>query len=135
MNALTDDQLATLNTLLDEREAQLQAEVRGSKQNAEEEREVQAGVPPDMVDVAQARRIGDMRYAETERDMVELIDIAEARERMATGDYGVCEDCEQEIGFARLQVEPSARRCIECQESYERTHRSVPLVPTGLDQP
>lgn len=132
--ALTDKQLATLEHLLDERETQLRSEVRGSREASAEDQERQAGEVPDLVDAAENRRSGDMRFAETERDVVELIDIAEARERMASGEYGICEDCDQEIAFERLKVEPSALRCIECQRAYERTHRLVPLVPTGLDQ-
>lgn len=40
---------------------------------------------------------------------------------------GECEDCGEDIEALRLAALPSARRCIKCQEEYERftrTHRN-----------
>jgi DnaK suppressor protein len=49
-----------------------------------------------------------------------------ARERLDAGLSDVCIDCEAPIPFARLQVEPTAVRCIACQHAIElkntRTH-------------
>jgi len=33
-----------------------------------------------------------------------------------------CSECEEPIETARLQVNPSARRCIECERARERRH-------------
>jgi DnaK suppressor protein len=33
---------------------------------------------------------------------------------------GLCEDCDNPIGEARLQAQPTARRCIYCQKEYEK---------------
>lgn len=49
------------------------------------------------------------RAAETER-----AEILAARERVASGSFGICENCGALIGDARLAARPFARRCIAC---------------------
>jgi RNA polymerase-binding transcription factor DksA len=49
------------------------------------------------------------RGAEAERD-----EIRAARERVASGTFGVCENCGRPIADARLEARPFARRCIAC---------------------
>lgn len=49
------------------------------------------------------------RGAEAERD-----EIRAARERVASGTYGICETCGRPIAEARLEARPFARRCIAC---------------------
>jgi len=34
-------------------------------------------------------------------------------------DFGLCVDCEADIPFARLQANPSAKRCVACQARAE----------------
>lgn len=46
--------------------------------------------------------------------------IVGAENRMATGDYGRCEDCGDPIDFARLEAQPAASRCVKCQELEEK---------------
>jgi DnaK suppressor protein len=44
-----------------------------------------------------------------------------ASSRRATGEYGVCEDCGQQISAERLSFLPEATRCVTCQARQERT--------------
>ena len=41
--------------------------------------------------------------------------------KISAGDYGVCEMCEDEIGFQRLKVKPHAIYCIDCREIVEKS--------------
>lgn len=41
--------------------------------------------------------------------------------KIASGDYGVCEMCEDDIGFQRLKVKPHAIYCIDCREIVEKS--------------
>ena len=41
--------------------------------------------------------------------------------KIANGDYGICEMCEDPIGFQRLKVKPHAIYCIDCREIVEKT--------------
>jgi len=55
---------------------------------------------------------------ELEREQAER-----ARNRMAQGAYGVCEDCGQRIGDERLAALPDATRCVTCQAAWENANR------------
>ena len=41
--------------------------------------------------------------------------------KISAGDYGVCEMCEDDIGFQRLKVKPHAIYCIDCREIVEKS--------------
>jgi len=47
------------------------------------------------------------------------IDRALRKLAAAPGDYGLCEDCEEEIPLARLKLMPWAARCAGCQAKAE----------------
>lgn len=38
---------------------------------------------------------------------------------LRAGIYGLCDDCQQRIEYDRLQVEPTTRRCMACQQHHE----------------
>jgi len=39
--------------------------------------------------------------------------------RINMGTYGICIDCRHKIAKSRLEVHPTAKRCITCQEIHE----------------
>ncbi|MEV6367069.1 TraR/DksA C4-type zinc finger protein [Micromonospora musae] len=45
-----------------------------------------------------------------------IADISEALKRMSEGTYGLCEGCGRPIPTARLEILPSARHCVPCQQ-------------------
>jgi|SRR6056297_1150469 len=45
---------------------------------------------------------------------LKLKDIKKALKRMEEGDYGICEDCNEEIEEERLRASPEAQKCIKC---------------------
>jgi DnaK suppressor protein len=47
--------------------------------------------------------------------LLRLVDRALAKLADAPGDFGLCEDCEEEIGARRLAVVPYAPLCVACQ--------------------
>lgn len=50
-------------------------------------------------------------------DYVQLRLVNEALDRLRSGDYGVCQACEEPIPAKRLRALPWARYCITCQET------------------
>jgi RNA polymerase-binding protein DksA len=54
-----------------------------------------------------------------------LLEINEALRRIARGEYGVCESCENPILRARLEAMPVARLCLSCKEKEERAARGI----------
>lgn len=55
-----------------------------------------------MAKAQQSRRSGEAQRLQT------------ALVRMETGDYGVCDDCGEEIAIGRLRLDPAAMLCISC---------------------
>ena len=51
----------------------------------------------------------------------ELNEINVTLGKIASGEYGVCEMCEDDIGFQRLKVKPHAIYCIDCREIVEKS--------------
>jgi RNA polymerase-binding protein DksA len=67
----------------------------------------------------------EMEVAMVMRESQELQEIEAALARIGDGSYGSCSDCGEEIGLARLKASPAARRCLPCQEKYERAQGQV----------
>lgn len=56
------------------------------------------------------------------QQQTELMEIEMAMNKIATHVYGICDMCEDDIGFARLKVKPHARYCIDCREIAEKNN-------------
>ncbi|MGA8847547.1 MAG: TraR/DksA C4-type zinc finger protein [Nocardioides sp.] len=51
-----------------------------------------------------------------------LFEIDAAQRRLALGTYGDCEGCGRHISAERLEVRPTARRCVTCAAESDRRH-------------
>lgn len=59
-----------------------------------------------------------------DRESMLIKKINQSLEDIETGDYGICQDCDEDISIQRLKARPVTRYCIKCKtkrESYERT--------------
>lgn len=65
-----------------------------------------------------------------ERDSAELALLERAISRLQKGTYGLCVDCEEEIDAKRLEVNPTAERCMDCQENLENTQDQRDRTPS-----
>lgn len=124
MSNLTQERIAELRKMLDERYVALNDEVHRELKDKDEFIEVATEVP-DPGDASFANLAVDLGNAAVTRDLAELRAIDAARGRMENGMYGDCADCESEIPFERLKVQPTAERCAPCQEQYEKTHADM----------
>lgn len=126
MSELTDEQLATLVDLLDAREQLLESvvleHIARLRNSSAPEIAPLVGDTADLADIELERHQDN---AAVERDVRELRDIKGARARISEGGIGTCIDCGDEIGFDRLLVQPTASRCVRCQDLYEHTHVPV----------
>ena len=77
----------------------------------------------DTGDESVLRMQADLDIQEAGRDLEELQQIDTALRRMDEGSYGECIQCGTDIEFPRLQAQPTALRCLDCQSKYERTSR------------
>ncbi|HEU4459143.1 MAG TPA: TraR/DksA family transcriptional regulator [Methylibium sp.] len=120
MNTLEASHLERLRARLVERAAALRDEVRRVQRERDGPPTRLSTEVQDSAEQGEQRSREAVSDAEQDRDSGELRDIGAALERMDAGEYGLCTDCELEIPPARLEVQPAAARCIECQERRER---------------
>ena len=59
-----------------------------------------------------------MSLAANSRDL--LSQVERALQRLDNGNYGICENCGNAIGKARLQAFPRATLCVSCKQREER---------------
>jgi RNA polymerase-binding protein DksA len=106
--------------LLDRREV-LRGEIREALATSSDERHRDlAGAVHDAGDDSVADLLVDANIKGMDRDARELAAIGAALDRIARGGYGVCVDCGADIGYPRLEAQPAAARCIECEARRER---------------
>jgi len=60
-----------------------------------------------------------MAKASGQRREAMLRNIEAALQRIDDGDYGLCRDCDAPIDPRRLEFDPTALRCIECESKRE----------------
>jgi RNA polymerase-binding transcription factor DksA len=123
MKHLTPSDLEDLATRLEGLEHRLRVELQDSGALPE------SGILPGAHEVhshaddAEAERFDDVHFAEIEVDRKTLREVQAARKRMASGLYGLCLDCGDEIPRERLLAQPAAIRCTACQAKTEAAHR------------
>jgi DnaK suppressor protein len=74
---------------------------------------------PDPSDRAsmESNRNSILRIRDRERKLI--FKIQEALQRLDAGEFGICEQCGEEIGIERLKARPVTTLCIECKSNQE----------------
>jgi len=82
----------------------------------------------DLADRAAHESDRNMMLIMSQRDRVLLEEIRNALERVDLGEYGICFECGEDIGAARLAAQPTATLCVHCKSALEneRMHMSTP---------
>jgi DnaK suppressor protein len=62
-----------------------------------------------------------------ERDRLLIGEIHAALARVEDGEYGVCQECGEEIGLARLRAQPTATLCVHCKSMIEALGQAAML--------
>lgn len=71
-------------------------------------------------DEVQGTFILNMVYEHNDRSNAELTSLYEAAQKIKKGEYGVCEECDNDIDYKRLVICPGAKYCIRCAEMIEK---------------
>ena len=103
--------------LLDERQALLK-EVNNSYETC---REMGQDGVPDIGDMSAITYNRDVLFNLSETQRKRIYDIDAALDRMAKGEYGICDECGEEIAPRRMEVRPFSRYCIECKTDIEKS--------------
>lgn len=124
MAALTQTQLDQLTRQLNAARDTLLQEIRGELENSGNQHRIELlnREPGDSGDESLANALADFNVQQLDRHIQALRDIEASFVRIKAGEYGVCIDCGDDIGFARLQAYPTAKRCIVCQEKREKQY-------------
>ena len=80
---------------------------------------------PDPTDRAsmESNRNSELRMRDRERKLI--FKIQQALQRLDDGDYGICEECGEEIGIERLKARPVTTLCIVCKSDQETAERKA----------
>lgn len=73
----------------------------------------------DMADDAANTYTRQMLLGMSERERRNLREIDAALDRIDEGSYGICEECQEPIGEARLKALPYATLCVDCKSDRE----------------
>jgi len=123
---ISDTYASQLQQMRTEVLAQLRAQRGGKVGRAESAADARENASDDW---AQADAERDLAFALEERESAELVAIDEALKRIADGSYGLCIDCGANIATPRLHANPTALRCVACQEKIE--HAKGQVRPAG----
>ncbi len=67
-----------------------------------------------------ALQMQQMALESTRRRERRLISVEQALKRLDQQIYGICIDCDEDINVRRLQINPTAIRCIKCAEELSK---------------
>lgn len=113
-------------------------EIRKSVKNGTE---AVAAIEPggDIYDQASSERDRELGLLLGDREREKIHSIDEALLRIDEGEYGICEECEEDIPLGRLKAMPFTRHCVKCKSDLEklqaqtkrveeeRAYREIPL--------
>ena len=105
---------------LEVRERELWMKIVDERSRVQDEAQAQHDSVGDLVDQAFVTTQVTMERDLIDRCMSQLDEIARTRDRIANGEIGICIDCHEPIENGRLQANPVASRCTECQIVHEK---------------
>lgn len=131
MTHLSSEQKQTLNAQLLAEQAQLLSGVAPHWTRLP----LPEGEPRDLSDMATEDELRMLMHGLDHRQRLRLFEIASALVRLRDGQFGLCEDSDEPIPYARLALDPTVRRTAECQADYEQElAQRDRIARDGLDQ-
>ncbi len=74
----------------------------------------------DIYDQASSERDRELGLLLNDRERQKLHNIDEALLRIDEDEYGICEECDEDIPLGRLKVLPFTRHCVKCKSELEK---------------
>lgn len=113
---MREHELSYFEEILLSRKTQILKNISGVEHEINQLREQEL---KDDADLASAANDNIIENAIGMQQTQELREIEIALQKIKNKSYGICEMCEDEIGFQRLKVKPHARYCIVCRPIVE----------------
>jgi len=112
---LTADEIAYFRNLL--RQMLKDAQDKGESTLEELNESPSSFADPADRATAESDRAFTLRIRDRERRLIHKIQ--EALTRIDEGEYGICEECGEDIGVARLKARPVTTLCVNCKARQE----------------
>lgn len=92
--------------------------------------EAVAAIEPggDIYDQASSERDRELGLLLGDREREKVHSIDEALLRISEGDYGICEECDEDIPLGRLKAMPFTRHCVKCKSDLEKLQAQTKRV-------
>lgn len=78
----------------------------------------------DFVDQASIESDRDLNYRIKERESRLISKIQDALDRIESGEFGICEECGEEISEKRIMARPVTTLCISCKTKQEAMEKA-----------
>ena len=114
---MRDNELHYFEEILQDRKKQIIKNISGVEKELDELRGLELNDEGDYASVSNDNMVENAIGSQQE---LELAEIEMALSKIKANMYGICEMCEEEIGFQRLKVKPHAKYCIDCREIAEK---------------
>ena len=135
---IQDNRWQEIRLILEKLKEDTVREIRKSVKNGTE---AVAAIEPggDIYDQASSERDRELGLLLGDREREKIHSIDEALLRINDGDYGICEECDEDIPLGRLKAMPFTRHCVKCKSDLEklqaqtkrveeeRAYREIPL--------
>ena len=115
---MQESELNYFKEILESRKDQINTNIHGVNTELEQLNALELN---DEGDHASVNNSSMVESAIVQQQEQELREINVTLGKISTGDYGICEMCEDDIGFQRLKVKPHAIYCIDCREIVEKS--------------
>jgi len=130
--AINERRLAALREILSQQHNAESAKIREFRRDQVDET---VNVPSDDLEVARSLADIEMHASLIERSEERLKAIDAAFNRLEQHNYGLCEQCGNEISLERLRALPFATFCIDCQEKREVRRGQLGARANPTDEP
>ena len=127
LTAVTDERWQEIKQILEKLKEDTLREIRKSVKNGTE---AVAAIEPggDIYDQASSERDRELGLLLGDREREKIHSIDEALLRIDEGDYGICEECDEDIPLGRLKAMPFTRHCVKCKADLEKLQAQTKRV-------
>ncbi len=117
--AAPKDKWAEIREILDKMKLETLTEIKNNIKKGADKSAVN-DPSGDIYDQASSERDRELGLLLNDRERNKLHSIEEALLRINEGDYGTCEECDEEIPLGRLKALPFTRHCVRCKGELEK---------------
>jgi DnaK suppressor protein len=89
--------------------------------------------PMDSADFASSQYALEFMMKIQDRNRYVTKQIRAALNRIKNGEFGICEECGDDIGMGRLKAQPMTTLCVDCMRDMEAVRRLQSYQPSASD--